>query len=116
MVKLEFLNKGLEMINLSKIIHDPKLSKEFPHTIAKRSYTAPTVIYKLSPTIRSNLFNYKKFVNELDLNKFVKDMDSIPCNCANSPFIDNFHGHIVIGNLEIIPNPELKAIFLKGLQ
>ena len=86
---------------------------EFPHTITKRSYTAPTVIYKLSPTIRSNLFNYKKFVNELDLNK---DMDSIPCNCANSPFIDNFHGHIVSGNLKIIPNPELEAIFLKGPQ
>ena len=43
-------------------------------------------------------------------------MNSIPCDCANSPFIDNFHGHIVSGDLKIIPNPELEAIFLKGPQ
>ena len=116
MLKLEFLNKGLEAINLPKLLHDPSLDLEFPHLITKSKYLAPTVIYKLSTTIRSNIFNYKKFISELDLNQFVNKQDSIPCNCAGSPFIDDFHGHVVSGNLDIVPNPELHALFLKGPQ
>ncbi len=116
MVKLEFLNKGLEMINLSRLLPSPSLSKEFPSFVTKTTYLAPTVVYNLSSTIRSNIFNYKKFVDELDLTKFLKNPSILPCKCKESPFIDNFHGHIVGGDLDIIQNPELKSLFLKGPQ
>ena len=72
-VKLTFLNKGFEHINLSKLLHTPSLSKEFPSVITNICYTAPNVSYSLTPTIRPHLFNYKKFVDELDLKKFVKN-------------------------------------------
>jgi hypothetical protein len=62
-VKLEFLNKGLEITNLSRLLHSPGLSKEFPSFVTKTAYLAPTVIYKLSSTIRSNIFNYKKYLS-----------------------------------------------------
>ena len=115
-VKLMFLNKGLEMINLSKLLHTPNLSKEFPTKVTKATYTAPTVVYQLTPTIRSNIFNYKKFVDELNLMEFVKNPNILPCSCADSPHVDKFHKHVVSGDLDIVPNLELKSMFLKGPQ
>jgi len=115
-VKLTFLNKGFEFINLSKLLHTPTLSEEFPSLITNVEYTAPSVSYSLTPTIRSHIFNYKKFVEELDLQKFVDNPNILPCSCADSPYMDTFHKHIVSGDLDIVPNPELKSLFLKGPQ
>jgi len=115
-VKLTFLNKGFEFINLSKLLHTPTLSKEFPSLLTNAKYTAPSITYSLTPTIRPHIYNYKKFVDELDLKKFVKNPNILPCSCADSPYIDNFHKHIVSGNLDIVPNAELRSLFLKGPQ
>jgi hypothetical protein len=115
-VKLRFLNKGFEYINLSKLLNTPSLSEEFPSLITNVEYTAPSVTYSLTPTIRSHLFNYKKFVEDLDLKEFVKNPDILPCSCADSPYMDTFHKHIVSGNLDIVPNAELRSLFLKGPQ
>jgi hypothetical protein len=114
MVKLVFLNKGLEMINLSKLLHSSSLSNEFPAYVTNTTYIPPTVVYQLTPTIRSNIFNYTKFVKDLDLNKFVDNPNILPCSCTDSPYVDNFHKHIVSGDLVIVPNKELKSMFHKG--
>ena len=115
-VKLTFLNKGFEHINLSKLLHTPSLSKEFPSLATNVDYTAPSVSYSLTPTIRSHIFNYKQFVDELDLKKFLKNPNILPCSCTDSPYVDKFHKHVVSGNVDIVPHPELKHLFLKGPQ
>ena len=112
-VKLTFLNKGFEYINLAKLLHTPNLSKEFPTLVTNVTYTAPTVSYRLIPTIRSNLFNYKKFVDELNLAEFVKNPNILPCSCADSIYVDKFHKHVVSGDLDIVPNQELNLCFSK---
>ena len=35
-------------------------------------------------------------------------MNSLPCNFTTSPFTDQNHGHIVIGDIRIVQNNKLK--------
>ena len=57
-----FDNKGIEKINLARIFHDDSIQKSIP-SIAKK-FDTPTVIYKLSQTAGSKIFNFNKFCTE----------------------------------------------------
>ena len=74
----------------------------------------PMVTYKLTPPISTKFFNFNKFVNNLDLDLFLTNPDSLPCKWNNSPFIDRYHKHIVTGDLRIIRNNVLRKRFIKG--
>ena len=32
-----------------------------------------------------------------------------PCYCQSSPFVSAYHGHVITGNLGIIPNESLRG-------
>ena len=74
----------------------------------------PTVIYQLTDSIRSKLFNYKDFVQTLNIDAFIEDNNTLPCDCHNSPFTDSDHNHILTGDLNIISDSKLKALITKG--
>ena len=111
-IKIQFLNKGIEMINVPRLLHSPSLASTFPKQAG--CYKAPTVVYKLEDTIRSSIFNFNHFVKTLDLDKFMEDNTILPCNCGKSPFIDNHHNHVITGDLRIVPNNKLRKLFVKG--
>ena len=48
----------------------------------------PTVVYSLNNSISSNVFNFYKFIHNLDVKTFLQD-SILPCNCDGSDFIDN---------------------------
>ena len=54
------------------------------------------------------------FVNNLDLDLFLANPDSLPCKYNNSPFVDRRHKHIVTVDLRIIRNNVLRELFIKG--
>ena len=75
----------------------------------------PTVVYKLNPSIRSKLFNYKETVNSIN----TEDGETfgtgiINCECSNSTFCDPTHSHIITGDLRIIQNQKLRKLITKG--
>ena len=72
------------------------------------------VTYKLTSPISTKFSNFNKFVNNLDLDLFLTNQDSLPCKCNNSPFVDRYHKHIVTGDLRIIKNNALRKLFIKG--
>ena len=74
----------------------------------------PTVVYQLTDTIRSKLFNYKKFVQSLDVDAFLQDNTILPCECDHSQFLNKDHGHIISGDLNIITDERLRALLTKG--
>ena len=45
--------------------------------------------------IGSNIFNFNKFVNNLDVKTFLDDNSTLACDCTCSPFVDNDHNHII---------------------
>ena len=72
------------------------------------------VTYKLTRPMSNKFFNFNKFVNNLDLDLFLTNPDSLPCKSNNSPFVDRYHKHIVTGDLRIIKNNALRKLFIKG--
>ena len=110
--KIFFDNKAVELINLSRIFNDPVVKGAIPDLPSV--FDTPTIVYNLSNSIGSHIFNYNKFVNTLDINSFINDETILPCECEGSPFIDKDHNHIITGNLKIIHNNKLRKLFSKG--
>ena len=75
---------------------------------------SPTVVYQLRETIRSKLFNYKKFVQDIDVDSFIANPNTLPCDCDQSPFKNHDHGHVVTGDLDIVSDPKLRKLIAKG--
>ena len=81
-IKINFVNKGIEMINLPNILHNDTLFSAFPNHLAGK-YEPPTIIYTLSNTIHSTLFNFNKFVKDLNLKAFNDDNSILPFECES---------------------------------
>ena len=64
-----------------------------------------------SDTIRSKLFNYKQTVDSINTSRYNYNAS---CDCHNSQFINEHHGHIVTGDLRIIENENLRKLISKG--
>ena len=110
---VEFVNKAVEFINLPRIFHDKKLHESFPKVVGK--FDPPTVVYKLVDPIRSKLFNFNKFVANLNISEFIQDETIVPCSCDTNPkYKDPHHNHIITGDLHIVLNNKLRKLFTKG--
>ena len=103
-----FENKSLDFINFQKIINQEDVVKTLPD---KMKDLNPAVVYKLKPSIRSKIFNYKEFTINMDV---YNNVDAYPCHCNGSSFVDSDHGHVVTGDLRIVDNNKLRKLFVKG--
>ena len=107
-----FENKGVGFINIARVLHDPDIVKSLPSSSVK--FPIPMVTYKLTAHISTKFFNFNTFVNNLDLDLFLTNPDSLPCKCNNSPFVDKYDKDIVTGDLRIVKNNALRKLFIKG--
>jgi len=107
-----FDNKAVEMINFSRIVKDVSLKECLPSLPTK--FESPMITYKLRSPISSIIFNYNKFVKSIDVNNALANDSCFPCSCHNSEFKNNFHGHIITGDLRIVQNDKLRNLLSKG--
>ena len=112
LIKLHFVNKGMDMINISKIINNKNVKKSLPTQFNKTEQIS--TVYTLTKTIRSKIFNHKEFIKTLDTKDILKNMNKLPCNCTTSPFTDANHGHIVSGDIRIVQNNKLRKLLCKS--
>ena len=110
-LKVNFSNKGIDFLNLPKILNDPELTRLLPSAFNKQ---APMVVFELNKCIRSKIFNHKKTIQDLDVDEFLANPSILPCCCADSPFRDNHHGHIISGDLRIVESNKLRKLLTKG--
>ena len=108
---ISFDNKAIDFINMNRILKDKEIVNTLPSNLRSDS---PTVVYQLTDTIRSKLFNYKDFVQSIDVDAFLADSSILPCDCEHSPFVNDHHGHVLSGDLNIIPDPKLRSLLAKG--
>ena len=96
----------MDNINISKIISNNNIVRLFP-TSTVPNLQVPSVSYRYSPTIRSSVTNYRQVINE--------GITPTTCNCNT---IDNKYkdsGHVFTGDLNLIPNIQLRTLMKKGL-
>ena len=64
-IKIPFINKGIEFIDLHSIFKDNSVISSIPNYF-NNSETS-IICYKYNKPIRSTIFNFNKIVNDLDI-------------------------------------------------
>lgn len=105
---IPFPSKQMEKLNLKEILQKQELKEEFP---LKETY--PSLSYRLAKPLFTQVCNHRKFVEKLDL----QHVNELPCVCRQpqyQEYIDKNHEHIITGDLGILNDRELEAIFIHG--
>ena len=97
-----FENRGVEFMNIACILFDLDIVKSLPSSSVK--FSMPMLTYKLIPPTSTKFFNFNTSFNNLDLDLFLTNPDSVPSKSNNSPFADTHHKHIVTGDPLVIRN------------
>ena len=70
-IKIQFVNKGIEFINLPSMFKDKSVISSIPTYFENKE--SPIICYKLNTPIRSTVFNYNNLVTELDIENSIPD-------------------------------------------
>ena len=95
-IKINFQSKDLEKIGVPSIIK--KYESLLPVSIFTQG--SPSVIFTLTRSIGSEIFNYKSTVKSVITNGWKKN--EFKCDCHKSVFKDPFHNHVVTGDLRTV--------------
>ena len=102
-------NKGIEMIDLPRLLNSKTVKDAVPHFLSNREQ--PMVSYAYTKNISGRIFNQKRVMEGLDFDVGTGDMC---CDCSTSEFCYEPVGHIVTGDLTIIRDAKLRALIGKG--
>ena len=64
-IKIPFINKGMDFINLPSIFRDKSVQSSIP--IFFKNYEVPIICYKYNEPIRGAIFNFNKLVSDLEI-------------------------------------------------
>ena len=64
-IKIPFINKGMDFINLPSIIQDKSVISSIPDYF--QNSEPPIICYKNNKPIRKMIFNFNKLVSDLDI-------------------------------------------------
>ena len=98
-----FHNKGMDMINLSRILNSKKVMAAVPNYLRG---PPPIVSYMYTRTIAGKIFNNRKVVNELNMDCGTAGM---VCSCNSSRYKYKSCGHVVTGD-----HVKLRNLISKG--
>ena len=64
-IKIPFINKGIDCIDVPGIFQDKSVTQSIPTYV--QNSEAPIICYKYNKPIRDTIFNFNKFVSDLDI-------------------------------------------------
>ena len=97
-----FHNKGMDMINLSRILNSKKVMAAVPNYLRG---PPPILNYTYTRTIAGKIFNNRKVGNELNMDCGTAGM---VCSCNSSRYKYESCRHVVTGDLSIIKEVKLR--------
>ena len=68
-IKIQYVNKGIEFINLPSIFKDKSVISSIPTYFKNKA--SPVICYKYNKPIRSTVFNNNKLATELDIENYI---------------------------------------------
>ena len=108
-IKLDFINKGIDAVNLSSILRSKSVSETVPTYFKEKEL--PMISYTYTTTIASKIFNFSSTLSDLDYHQFHNN--SSQCECNTSSHLYQPYGHVITGYLSIIPNSKLRDLTAK---
>ena len=109
-IKLDFINKGIDAVNLPSILRSKSVTETVPAYFKEKE--PPIISYTYTKTIASKIFNFSSTLLDLDYHQFHNNPS--PCECNTSSHLYQPYGHVITGDLSIIPNSKLRDMIAKG--
>ena len=109
-IKLDFINKGIDAVNLPSILRSKSVTETVPTYFKEKE--PPIISYTYTKTIASKIFNFSSTLLDLDYHQFHNNPS--PCECNTSSHLYEPYGHVITGDLSIIPNSKLRDLIAKG--
>ena len=77
-----------------------------------RDKEPPTVSYVYTSTVARKLFNFAPAPSNLNVSEYLPNPET--CQCKESKFCYEPHGHVITGDLRVIGNVKLRELVAKG--
>ena len=109
-MKIKFLNKAVDAINLPAILRSTSVTDKI--SIYFRDKGQPIVSYEYTSTIASKLFNFALTLSNLNVSEYLSNPET--CQCKESKFCYEPHGHVITGDLRVTEIAKLRELDAKG--
>ena len=91
---------GIDAVNLPSILRGKSVTETAPTYFKEKE--PPIISYTYTKTIASKIFNFSSTLSDLDYHQFHNN--STQCECNTSSHLYQPYGHVITGDLSIIPN------------
>ena len=109
-IKLDFINKAIDAVNLPSILANKSVTETVPTYFKEKE---PSIIsYSYTKTIASKIFNFSSTLSDLEYHQFHNNPSQ--CECNTSSHLYQAYGHVITGDLSIIPDSKLRDLIAKG--
>ena len=109
-MKIKFFNKAVDTINLPALLQSTSVTNKIP--VYFRDKEPPIVSYEYTSTVASKLFNFSPALSNLNVSEYFSNPQT--CQCKESKFCYEPHGHVITGDLRVIENAKLRELVAKG--
>ena len=109
-MKIKFLNKAIDAINLPALLRSTSVTDKIP--VYFRDKESPIVSYEYTSTVASKIFNFAPALSNLNVSEYLSNPQT--CQCKESKFCYEPHGHVITGDLRVIENAKLRELVAKG--
>ena len=109
-MKITFLDKPVDAIDLPALLQSTSVTDKLP--LYFRDKEPPTVSYEYTSTVASKLFSFAPANSNLNASDYLSNPQT--CQCKESKFCYEPHGHVIIGDLRVIENAKLRELVAKG--
>ena len=105
----KFFNKAVDAINLPALLRSTSVTNKSP--VYFRDKGPPIVSYEYTSTVASKLFNFSTALSNLNVSEYFSNPQT--CQCKESKFCYEPHGHFITGDLRVIENAKLRELVAK---
>ena len=109
-MKIKFFNKAVDAINLPALLRSTSVTDKIP--VYFRDKEPPIVLYEYISTVASKIFNFAPAFSNLNVSEYL--FNPRTCQCKESKFCYEPHGHVITGDLSVIENAKLRELVAKG--
>ncbi|MCP4653638.1 MAG: hypothetical protein GY858_09710, partial [Candidatus Omnitrophica bacterium] len=111
-VIIPYWNHNEGLLNLNQIFNCSQMRRTLPlpHTDRRKVQ----VTFRFNPPLANKFHNYSKTLKEVADFTWLQNFLQCTCECATSIYIYQPFGHIVTGDISILPTHNLKIAFSKG--
>ena len=111
-MKIKFLNKAVDAINLPALLQSTSVIDKIPVYFTDKE--PPVVSYEYTSIVASKIFNFAPALSNLNVAEYLSNPQT--CQCKESKFCYEPHGHVITGDLRVIENTRLRELVAEGLK